>query len=58
MNTKYLSRTAIVKKIIKHCWEVDHNVSCNQKKFVDRKSRLIPVKTKETTHYLNNRILY
>ena len=50
MNTKYLSTTTIVKKIKKHYWEVYHNVSCNQKKFVDRKSRLIPVKIQETAN--------
>ena len=28
-------------EIEKHCWEADHNLSWDQKKFVDRESRLI-----------------
>ena len=40
-------------KIAKHCWEVDHNFIWDQKK-VDRESRLIPRKIKETIHYLKN----
>ena len=31
----------------KHCWEADHSFSCDQKKVVDRESRLIPWKIKE-----------
>ena len=46
MNTKYLSGIAIVKSY--------HNFSLDQKKVVDRESRLIPRKIKETLHYLKN----
>ena len=35
-------------------WEADHNFNCNQKKVIDRESRLIPRKIKETIHYLKN----
>ena len=38
----------------KHCWEADQNISWNQKKFVDRESRLISRKIKETIHSLQN----
>ena len=31
----------------KHCWEADHSFSWDQKKVVDRESRLIPWKIKE-----------
>ena len=41
-------------KIAKHCWEADHNFSWYQKKVVDRESRLIPRKMKETEHSLKN----
>ena len=41
-------------EIAKHCWEVDHNVSWEQKKVVDRESRLISEKIKETIHSLKN----
>ena len=41
-------------EIAKHCWEADHNFSWDQKKVVDRESRLIPRKIKETIHYLKN----
>ena len=41
-------------KIAKHCWEPDHNFSLDQKKVVDRESRLIPRKVKETLHSLKN----
>ena len=35
---------------VKHCWEADHNFSWDQNKVVDRESRLIPRKIKETIH--------
>ena len=38
--------------IAKHCWEADHNFSWDQKKVVDRESRLIPRKFKETMYIL------
>ena len=38
----------------KHCWEADHNFGWDQKKVVDRESRLIPRKIKETIHSLKN----
>ena len=41
-------------EIAKHCWEADHNFNWDQKKVVDRKSRLIPRKMKETVHSLKN----
>ena len=41
-------------EIVKHCWEADHNFSWDQKKVVDRESRLIPRKMKETIHSLKN----
>ena len=41
-------------KIAKHCWEADHNLNWNQKKVIDRESRLIPRKIKETMHSLKN----
>ena len=40
------------KEIAKHCWVADHNFSWNQKKVIDRESRLIPWKIKETRHSL------
>ena len=43
-------------EIAKYCWEADHNFSWDQEKVVDRKSRLISRKIKETIHslkYLN-----
>ena len=40
MNTKDLLGIAI--EIAKHCWEADHNFSWDQKKVVDKESRLIP----------------
>ena len=40
--------------ITKNCWEADHNFSWNQKKDLDRESRLIPRKIKETMHFLKN----
>ena len=38
----------------KHCWEADRNFNWDQKKVIDRESRLIPRKIKETIHYLKN----
>ena len=40
------------KEISKHCWVADHNFSWDQKKLIDRESRLIPKKIKETKHSL------
>ena len=34
-------------EIAKHCWEADHNFDWDQKKVVDRESRLIPRKIKD-----------
>ena len=41
-------------KIAKHCWEADHNFNWDQKKVVDRESRLILRKIKETMYSLKN----
>ena len=41
-------------EIAKHCLEADHNFNWDQKKVIDRKSRLIPRKIKETIHFLKN----
>ena len=41
-------------EIAKHCWETDHNFNWDQKKVIDRESRLIPRKIKETIHSLKN----
>ena len=41
-------------EIAKYCWEADHNFNWDQKKFIDRESRLIPRKIKETIHSLKN----
>ena len=41
-------------EIGKHCWEADHNFSWDQKKLVDRESKLILRKTKETINSLKN----
>ena len=38
----------------KHCWEAGHNFNWDQKKFIDRESRLILRKNKETIHSLEN----
>ena len=38
----------------KQCWEADHKFSRDQRKVVDRESRLILRKIKETVHSLNN----
>ena len=29
-------------EIAKHCWEADHNLNWDQRKVIDRESRLIP----------------
>ena len=42
------------KRSLKSRSESDHNFSCDQKKVVDRESRLIPRKIKETIHSLKN----
>ena len=36
------------------CWEADHNLNWDQKKVIDRESRLISRKIKETIHSLKN----
>ena len=41
-------------EIAKHCWKADHNFNWDQKKVIDRESRLIPRKIKETIHSLKN----
>ena len=41
-------------EIAKHCCEANHNFNWDQKKVIDRESRLILRKIKETTHYLKN----
>ena len=41
-------------EIAKHCWEADHNFNWDQKKVIDKESRLIPSKIKETIHSLKN----
>ena len=38
----------------KHCWEADHNFNWDQKKVIDRESRLIPRKIKQTINSLKN----
>ena len=40
--------------IAKHCWEANRNFDWDQKKVIDRESRLIPRKIKETVLSLNN----
>ena len=42
-------------EIAKHCWEADCNFNWDQKKAIDRQSRLIPRKIKETITSLKNR---
>ena len=39
-------------EIAKHCWESDHN-NWDQEKVIDRESRLIPRKIKETIHSIS-----
>ena len=41
-------------EIAKHCWEADRDFNWDQKKVIDRESRLIPRKIKETIHSLKN----
>ena len=41
-------------EIAKHCWEADHNFNLDHKKVIDRESRLVPRKIKETIHSLKN----
>ena len=41
-------------EITKHCWEVDHDFNWDHKKVIDRESRLIHRKIKETIHSLKN----
>ena len=41
-------------EIAKHCREAGHNFNWDQKKVIDRESRLIPRKIKETIHSLKN----
>ena len=41
-------------EIAKHFWEADHNFSLDQKKVVDRESRLIHRKINEIIHSLKN----
>ena len=38
----------------KHCWEGDQNFNWDQKKVIDKESRLVPRKIKETIHSLKN----
>ena len=38
----------------KHCWEANHNFNWDQKKVIDRESRLTLKKIKETIHSLKN----
>ena len=49
MNTKDVKNCDCDKNEIgKHCWEADHNFNWDQKKAIDRESRLIPRKIKQT----------
>ena len=41
-------------EIAKNCCEADHNSNWDQKKVIDRESRLIPRKIKETIHSFKN----
>ena len=41
-------------EIAKHCWEADPNFSWDQKKFLDRESRLTPRKIQGTIYSLKN----
>ena len=43
-------------ELAKHCWEAGHNFSWDQMKVIDRESRLIDRKIKETVHSLKNPI--
>ena len=46
--------TETTKLTDKKKWEADHNFNWDQKKVIDRESRLIPRKIKETIHSLKN----
>ena len=48
------NRDCVKNEIAKHCWEADHNFNWDQKKVIDRESRLIPRKIKETIHSFKN----
>ena len=55
MNTKDVKNCDFEKnELAKHCWEGDHNFGWDQKKVVDKESKLIPRKIKETMHSLKN----
>ena len=41
-------------EMVKHCWEADHNFSWDREKNIDRESRLILSKMKETINSLKN----
>ena len=41
-------------EIAKHCWEAHLNFNWDQKKVIDRETKLIPRKIKETMHFLKN----
>ena len=41
-------------EIAKQCWEADHNFNYDQKKVIDRESRLIPRQIKKSIHSLKN----
>ena len=41
-------------EITNHCWKANHNSSRDQKKVIERQSRLILRKIKETIHSLKN----
>ena len=51
MNTKNRSGNEN-NEIEKHCWEANPNFGLDQKKVVDRESRLIPKKIKEIKYIL------
>ena len=52
MNTKRTVRIAIV--IANYSWKVDRNCNWDQKKVIDRETRLIPRDIKETIQSLKN----
>ena len=55
MNTKDLTKIMIVKRMkSRNTIKGDHNFSWDQKKVVNRESRVIPRKIKETLHPLKN----
>ena len=57
-NTTDLSGLRLWKEIAfetaKHCWKADHNFRWDQKKVVDRESKIIPRKIKEIIYSLKN----